>query len=170
MLESDYVCIQINSGKIGSNAKKIHSSIGVALLKIIPSHFRIVLLGTETDQSWVNFCRDRPRVTNLVGLTSFEQWNDLIFHGRGLLSPDGYGCFFALSQQVPVLMFYEDPEVCQRLYMDWENYLVIAQLRVGLRRLRRSLLLRIGISTDVIFDSSSLGLRGQLLRKFKRLL
>ncbi len=123
------VGIQLHSGSIAATSKRLDPTWVAQLAhKLADAGLEVVLLGTgggyEPEQLQRLPGEDEPgerAIDNLVGRTEFRDWLSHLAALDMLVSPEGCSVFFASSQRVPCLAFYDDVNALLRMAPAWRR-------------------------------------------------
>ena len=118
-----HVGIQLHSGCRPANHRRLEVEWIRDFCRIVAdSAVGVVIMGTgEGYEGDELACLHGmgPHVLSLVGETSFQEWLGILANVDYLITPEGFACFFALSQRTPSLVLFEDTQALLRMPPEW---------------------------------------------------
>ena len=142
------VGIQLHSGKFPGNFKGFSLRWVSAICRSLESEqFRVHLFGTAEGyrQSAVDHIARTNGVSNLVGKLSFEEWLKHVAAMDFFITPEGLPAFWAMSQRVRSLVFFDFADILARIPPEWrESHVLMSSGRDGfLDKLRNRIVLQV---------------------------
>jgi ADP-heptose:LPS heptosyltransferase len=125
------VGIQLHSGSIPATCKRLELAWVTELAeRLHAADVEVVLTGTGAgyDPAALAELPRRPGVTSLVGALDVPEWLAELAALDLLVSPEGCAVFFASSQRVPCLTFYDDAKALLRMAPPWRDRNVCMRL------------------------------------------
>jgi hypothetical protein len=119
------IVIQVHSGKKGFNSKFISRHWLRRLLECLETlPCEMVLLGTESRYWNRRACCSRKNGNsgNLLGKTGFEEWLRELLAADCLITPEGFASFFACSQKIPTMAFYQFESILAHIHPKWRDF------------------------------------------------
>ena len=117
---------QVHTGKNGYNKKIISPQwIKETINGLDRNIYEVILYGNDNALE-ENKIFKNLKVINLINKLSFKDWMKKIKKLDFLVSPEGFSAFWAMSNKVTTLMFYNDDSIIERLHKTWiENNIII---------------------------------------------
>lgn len=119
-----HVGIQLHSGKFPSNFKGFSLHWIADICQNLESdQFRVHLFGTGEGyrRSDVERIANTNGVANLVGKLSLEDWLKRVASMDFFITPEGLPAFWAMSQRVRSLVFFDFAEILARVPPEWRE-------------------------------------------------
>lgn len=125
---SKVIGLQVNSGKKGGNYKHFDFETVQKLVKLVTGQgWQLKIFGTDLNigNKIELMSRGNTNISNYIGKASFKQWLSELKQVDFFITPEGFPAFFAMSQKIRTIVFYNDIEVLKRIHPQWKNYSIL---------------------------------------------